>query len=119
MLNKSDSVQETVKYEPERRRGQFRGMILVWRKDVSELHSWFSMFISIFLTCTDTVENGQPWHETKSVMRKSHVKDFLSLDLYLKFCFMTQCQISRKRSPGVIPCFYSRTSKRRRGSEIY
>ena len=32
---------------------------------------------------------------------------------------MTQCQISRKRSPGVIPCFYSRTNKRRRDSEVY
>jgi len=48
---------------------------MVWRKDVSELHSWFNMFISTFLACTNTVENGQPWHETKSVMRKSQVKD--------------------------------------------
>jgi len=53
-------------------------------------------------------------NEEKSCQRYN----FLSLDLYLKFCFMTQCQISRKRSPGVIPCFYARTSKRR-SSEVY
>ena len=47
---------------------------MVWRKDVSELHFWCSMFISTFLTCINTVEKGQRWLEAKSVVRKSHVK---------------------------------------------
>jgi len=48
---------------------------MVWRKGVSELRFQFSMLISRFLTYSNTAEDGQPWHEAKSVMRKSHVKD--------------------------------------------
>lgn len=58
-------------------------MIMAWRKDVSELNFWCSMFISTFFTCINTDEKGQPWCEAKSVVKKVMSKIQLSVTRFV------------------------------------